>query len=252
MTAARLRGGLLVTLLIAAAPAAAWAQSPWAVEMRTLHRRYHENPARLDVVRERLEAVAKRTPHIEDLIALAQVSWTWGDIRATTEDQRLEAYARGREAAQRAIDMDPKNALAHFWHATNTARWGQTKGVLRSLFGLPAVKDQLQTVIDLNPNLTAVYALGGYVYLEVPALLGGDLDTAEEMFRKGLAQDARFTGMRLGLAKTLVRKGRINEARQELRAVLDEKAPSNPADWTMKDSKEARELLDILKTKSGS
>jgi hypothetical protein len=28
--------------------------------------------------------------------------------------------------------------------------------------------------------------------------------------------------------------------------VLDEKTPSNPADWTLKDSPEARRLLDAL------
>ena len=35
----------------------------------------------------------------------------------------------------------------------------------------------------------------------------------------------KFTGMRVGLAKTLIKKGRIEEARHELQAVLDEKEP---------------------------
>ena len=51
-------------------------------------------------------------------------------------------------------------------------------------------------------------------------------------------------------ATPLVRKNRLDEARRELRAVLDEKQPRNVADWTLKDSKQARELLDSLKDRS--
>lgn len=81
----------------------------------------------------------------------------------------------------------------------------------------------------------------------MPGLLGGDLGKAEEMFRKGLELDPRFTGMRVGLAKTLIKKKRIAEARRELEAVLVEKEPRNLADWTLKDSREARALLESIK-----
>jgi hypothetical protein len=66
------------------------------------------------------------------------------------------------------------------------------------------------------------------------------------MFRKGLEQDPRFTGLRVGLAKVLIRKGKIAEVRRELQAVLNEKEPRNLADWTFKDSRQARELWDSL------
>ena len=70
------------------------------------------------------------------------------------------------------------------------------------------------------------------------------------MFRTGLGQDPRSTGLRVGLAKTLVKTGRIAEARRELEAVLAERAPTNPADWTMKDVPEARALLETLRERS--
>ena len=57
--------------------------------------------------------------------------------------------------------------------------------------------------------------------------------------------------MRVGLAKTLLRKGRVAEARKELDAVLAEKAPHNLADWTLKDSVEARQLLDSIRSRRG-
>ncbi|HET7853990.1 MAG TPA: tetratricopeptide repeat protein, partial [Candidatus Methylomirabilis sp.] len=104
----------------------------------------------------------------------------------------------------------------------------------------------IQLILDLDPNFNPVYALAGNVFYEVPGLLGGDLDKAEAMFRKGLELDPNFTVMRVGLARTLIKKGQITEARRELEAVLNEKEPRNQADWTLKDSKEARILLQSI------
>jgi thioredoxin-like negative regulator of GroEL len=64
------------------------------------------------------------------------------------------------------------------------------------------------------------------------------------MFRKGLQQDSKFTGMRVGLAKTLITQGRVQEAQRELQAVLEEKEPRNLAEWVMKDVRQARHLLN--------
>ncbi len=239
--------GLLVGLL---GVTGASAQSPLVGELRTVSTQYHQDPSRLDKIRDGLEAALRTDSHVENHVALAQVCFIWGDIRATTPEEKLEAYDRGRQAAKRATELEPKNAAAHFWFATTTARWGQTKGILRSLFLLPTVQSEIQTILELDPKFTAVYSLAGQVFYEVPGLLGGDLDKAEEMFRKGLGQDPRFTGMRVGLAKTLIKKGRIAEARRELEAVLSEKEPRNLADWTLKDTRDARTLLESIRGKS--
>jgi tetratricopeptide (TPR) repeat protein len=230
--------------------AGAWAQSPLAAEVRALATRYHEDPARIDTLRAAVTEAARGDPHVDNLLALAQIAFLYGDVRAKTSEEKLEAYEQGRQAAKRAADAAPKNARAHFWYATNAGRWGQTKGVLRSLFLLPEVKRGMETALELDPRFPQAYVLAGTVYYEVPGLFGGDLEKSEALFRKGLEIDARFTGLRVGLARTLVKRERIAEARRELQAVLDEKAPSNVADWTLKDSGEARALLESLKGRS--
>ena len=228
----------------------AWARSPLVDEVRASATRYHEDPRRIDTFRAGLTEAVKTDSSVDNLIALSQVCFISGDIRAKTPEDKLEAYEQGRQAAKRAVELAPKSVEAHFWYGTNTARWGQTKGVVRSLFLLPTVKQEIELIMALDPNFAPVYALAGNVYYEVPAVLGGDLDQAEQLFRKGLALDAKFTGMRVGIAKTLIRKGRIAEARKELQAVLDENAPRSLADWTMKDAKDARALLESIKGKS--
>jgi tetratricopeptide (TPR) repeat protein len=238
---------ILVVLL---SPTAALPQSPLVTELHTVAVSYHHDPTRLDAIREGLEQTLKTDSRVDNLVALARVSFIWGDIRATTEAQKLAAYDRGRQVAKHAIELEPRNVEARFWYALNTARWGQTKGVVRSLFLLPTVQEEIQIILKVAPQFTPVYALAGHVLYEVPGLLGGDLQKAEAMFRKGLEQDPRFTAMRVGLGKTLLKLGRVAEAQRELQAVLDETAPTNPADWQLRDMREARELLDSLKGKS--
>jgi tetratricopeptide (TPR) repeat protein len=241
---------LLFLILMLLVSPAAWGESPLVAELQAWATRYHEDPSRIDTLRARLSEAVKTEPRVDNLVALAHVSFIWGDVRAKTPEEKLEAYDQGRQAARSAVELAPRNVLAHFWYGTNTGRWGQVNGVMRSLFLLPTVKQEIAAVLELDPKFAPAYSLAGNVYYEVPAWLGGGLERAEQAFRKGLALDPRFTGMRVGLAKTLIKGGRVDEARRELRAVLDERAPSNLADWTMKDSRQARELLDSIRART--
>ena len=234
-----------ISMVIAGA-GLAHARSPLVGQLNSAATRYHEDPTRLDTLREGLEQAVRDDPDAANFTALSRVCFLWGDVRAKNDDEKLAVYERGRQAGQRAVELDPKQFLGHLWYAINTARWGQTKGVVRSLFLLPTVRAEIRTLLELAPDVAAVYALAGNVDLEVPGPLGGDLDRAEAEFRKGLALDAEFTGLRLGLAKVLIKKNAVAEARRELQAVLDAKDPTNRADWTMKDAPEARKLLDSL------
>ena len=245
--AAGARVGLAAALGVAILAGAAVAQSPLVAEWERFQLRYHEDLPRLDRFREELERAAAAEPSVENLIAVAVVSYVWGDVRARTRDDKLAAYDRGRQAAKMAVQADPRSVVAHFWLATNTARWGQANGMVRSLFLLSDLQREIRLVRELDPRFTPVYALAGNVYYEIPAVFGGDLAKAEEMFRTGLAQDPRFTLLRVGLGKTLIKRGRRDEARRELTAVLEERAPRNPADWKVKDVPEARRLLETLR-----
>ena len=241
---------LLAGLALLAAVGTAWAGSPLVNELQGFSTRYNENPRKIDELKAALEKAAESQAADVDTLALAQVCFMYGDVRATTEDEQLAAFDRGRQAAKRAIALAPRSAPAQFWYGINTGRWGQTKGIMRSLFLLPTVKEAMQTALALDPAYAPAYALGGGIYYEVPSYAGGDLDRSEAMFRKGLELDPRYTNMRLGLARTLLKKGRTADARRELEAVLGEKAPSNPADWAVKDVPQAKAILATLGDRS--
>ena len=239
------RLALLGLLLV---PLQASAETP-AAEARTLLTRYHEDLTAIDRARNLLEAAVERESEVDTIIMLSYVSFLWGDVRATTTEEKLAAYARGRELGRRAVELAPRNHDAHLWYAINTGRWGQTKGVLRSLFLLPTVREEIQILLQLNPRSVRAHSLAGNVAMEVPGLFGGDKEKAEEHFKKGLAIDPKFTVLRTDLARLYIATGRYAEARGELQQVIAETAPTNVADWTVKDLPRARKLLESIRDK---
>jgi len=216
-------------------------------EARALLASYHQDLSRLDRARDLMEKFLKTDSRVEGMILLSRIYFTWGDVRATSEGEKLGAYQRGREVGKRAVELAPRNPDAHFYYAANTGRYGQTKGVLRSLFLLPMIREELGIIFELNPKHLGGLALAGNVELALP---WGDLEKAEENFRTALTLDPHYTAIRVDLARLLIKRGKYEEARKELQRVLSEKEPTNLADWAARDAKRAHELLDSIKDKA--
>ena len=216
---------------------------------RALVARYHEDQANIDRARALLDAALAKDRQVDTIIMLSYVQYLWGDLRAKNDDEKLAAYDRGRELGERAVELAPKNPEAHVWYGINTARYGQTRGVMRSLFLLPTVQREIDTILSLDPKNTRARSLAGNVDMALPRVAGGDMARAEDHFKKGLAIDPHFTVLRVDLARLYIATGRYAEARQELTRVLDERAPRIVADWTVRDVPRARGLLESIKDK---
>jgi tetratricopeptide (TPR) repeat protein len=239
-------GSLAVVAVVLVAASAAWAQTP-VEAARALVARYHEDPAALDRARDLLDAALARDRRVDTMTMLSYVQFLIGDVRATTAEAKLAAYDRGREIGRRAVELAPKNHDAHLWYAINTARWGETKGVLRSLFLLPTIRQELEILLELDPRSVRAHILAGNVLLEVPGFAGGDRVKAEEHLKKALEIDPRFTNARVDLARVYIADARYADARRELQRVVNETSPSVIADWAMKDAPRARKLLESIK-----
>ena len=243
-------GGLALASLAALllAPLLAVAETP-AEQARALVASYHEDPTTIERARDLLEAALGRERQPDTLVTLSFVYFLIGEVRATTADDKLAAYDKGREIGKRAVELAPRNPEAHVWYGINTGRWGQTKGIMRSLFLLPTVREEVDATLALDPRNLRALALSGNVFFEVPRIAGGDREKAEQQFRKALEIDPHFTVARIDLARVLIATGRQADARRELQRVIDERQPNSIADWTVKDLPRARELLESIKGK---
>jgi hypothetical protein len=209
---------------------------------------YHEEPARIDALRAALDARLATNEDVSHLVAAARINFLWAEVRAKTADEKLAAYDHGRQLADRARQLAPKNAGAHFWFAVTTGRWAEAKGAWRALSTLRMLRQEVELALELDPGYTDGYAFLGTMYRRLPWFLGGDSTRAEAAYRKGLDQDPTYTGLRLGLAKILLASGRHAEAREQLLLVTKEKAPRNRAEWTLEHRPEAAKLVEALAT----
>ncbi len=236
----------LALAIVGVTALAALAESP-AETALALVSRYHEDPTRIDRARDLLETALKTERRVETMAELSHVYLLVGDVRATSRDEKLAAYERGRELGQRAIELAPRSEEAHFWYLANTGRFGQTKGVMRSLFLLPTVREEIDILLTLNPRSARTHAVAGSVSFEVPGIAGGDRAKAEEHYKKALELDPHYTLARLDLARLLIATDRYAEARRQLQRVVAETSPTNLADWTVRDVLRARQLLESIK-----
>src|SRR5205823_5673024 len=109
---------LALVAIVLLVPFRASAETPVA-DAQALISRYDEDLTAIDRARDLLEAALKRESQVETMIMLSYVSFLWGDIRATTPEEKLAAYARGRELGKRAVELAPRNHDAHLWYAIN-------------------------------------------------------------------------------------------------------------------------------------
>jgi len=237
---------IALALLLVLTPATVLAQTP-VERARGLIATYHEDPHRIDEARDLLEVAITRDRPSDAVALLSRIYFLAGEVRATTDDEKLAAFGRGRDLGKLAIELAPRSEEAHVWYALNLGRWGQIKGLMRSAVLVPTIREELDTILAINPRSVRGLALAGNLFFELPGMLGGDRKKAEEYFRKGIEVDPHFTVLRLDLAKLLIAEGRIAEARRELQQVVNETAPTNVADWTARDRPRARTRLDELR-----
>lgn len=127
---------------------------------------------------------------------------------------KLKWYDRGKGLAEKAIQLDDRDADAHFAMFANWGRWLQTDGWVKNAFQLPALWRELDRSLELEPNHPDALAAKGGLYLQLPGFLGGDLGKAEPLLLRSIAVDPNAVGARLELADCYLQQNRPAAARE--------------------------------------
>jgi tetratricopeptide (TPR) repeat protein len=112
--------------------------------------------------------------HAEVYWRRAAATLIHGDQRgdAGAEDSELlDIFQEGERYADQAIAADPTNPAGYYWKSANIGRWGQTRGVLNSLFRAPDMRDLLEQSIAMDPEHADSYFVLGQLYTKVPGLI---------------------------------------------------------------------------------
>lgn len=139
---------------------------------------------------EALEGRAQGADAAEVYWRLAMATLMQGDQREDAgagEDELLEIYERGESYGEQAIAADPRNNLGYYWTSANVGRWGQTQGVLNSLFRAPDMRDLLTESVNLDPDHAESYYVLGQLYAQVPGVISfGNVEYAVSLGRKSV------------------------------------------------------------------
>jgi tetratricopeptide (TPR) repeat protein len=121
----------------------------------------------------------------------------------TTGEALLAYFESGEEEAQKAIDADPNNHLGYYWKSANIGRWGQTKGILDSLFKAKPMRNLLQQAVAADPEHADSYYVLAQLFEQVPGfpVSFGDKDYAVSLGRKSI--DLQEQQVRAGIEEEI-------------------------------------------------
>lgn len=162
---------------------------------------------------------------------------------------RQSTFAMAVYHADKAIALEAEKPDAYYWRGVNNGKYGETRGVLKSLSLVKPIKKDMNKVLELDRSYEDGGAdrVLGRVFFKVPGFAGGSKDKSLEHLQKSKELGPEDAVTRFYLADTMLSHDLIEEARAELEYVLN--MPDDPR-WIMavKENKEAaKELLSDKK-----
>lgn len=127
----------------------------------------------------------------EVLWRLSRVTLALGERledQSASRDQILARFEEGEQYGIRSVEEDPSNHLGYYWQSANIGKWGQTRGILSSLFKAAPMRDLLSATIAIEPTHAPSYYVLGRLYSDVPGGISfGNVDYGVGLGRRAVA-----------------------------------------------------------------
>jgi tetratricopeptide (TPR) repeat protein len=196
------------------------------------------------------KAIGQMDNRYEAFWRLSRILYYIGE-HTEKKKEKKSIFAQGVYYAERAIDLEPEKPDGHYWHGVNNGKYGETRGVLKSLFLVKPIKQAMNKVIELDRSYEdgGPDRVMGRVYFKLPGFAGGSKEKSLEHLLKSKEYGPNDAVTRIYLAETYLELDEIDKAKQELDYVLNLEPDSR---WTVaveENKKVARELLNHKKFK---
>ena len=139
---------------------------------------------------------------------------------ARDDASRRRAYEIASQEADEAVELLPDNADARFTQFGAEGRLAQMRGVAAVALALPGLNDQLEKVLELDPDHASALAARGGMLMKLPWLLGGDKDEGVRILEHAVALNPTGARAHLELAQAYEIVGRDPEAMRMGRKAL--------------------------------
>src|ERR1700752_4052449 len=135
--------------------------------------------------------------------------------------ERDDAFRDGIEAGKTAVQLQNEKPDGHFWLGANYGGAAE-HSTIQGLATVNDIRNEMQTVLRLDEGYQngSAYMVLGLVYLNAPAIVGGDPKKAVEEMEKGLPFGEPNAFLHLHLAEAYIKVGRNDDARREIKKIL--------------------------------
>lgn len=146
---------------------------------------------------------------------------TWAEPEMG-EKEKLALFEDGIARAKAAVALKPERAEGHFWLGVLYGVFGETKGIFKSLSLVPEIQREMEACLRLDRTVEGYGPdrLLGRLYFKLPGFKGGDNRKSIAHLKAAVEGEPRHPLSRLYLAETLKAEGEKDEARAQLRALL--------------------------------
>lgn len=230
---------LLAAACLGVLAAPAFCQSLEKVDGLYLHRHQGSN---LEESSAQLEAMLAKDPN--DAAALWRLGRNETRLgeRRTSKKERLAFFEKAQVHLKKAVALKPGNAEAHFFLGMAMGRYGQTRGIMKSLFILGPMRKEMAAVLKINPKHGGAHHVLGEMALQVPRLAGGSKKEAVEHLELAAGLEPNRSVHYLALAKAYLAVGDKDKAKTALLRIQAIKTPEDPAEHEEVFTKAAKQL----------
>jgi tetratricopeptide (TPR) repeat protein len=178
---------------------------------------------------------------------IARIHYYIGAHTAEKKDKKV-IFSQGVYHATKAIALQPDKPDGHYWLGVNNGKYGEVKGVMKSLALVKPIKRSMFKIIEVDRGYEDGGAdrVLGRVFFKVPGIAGGSKDKSLEHLEKSKELGPEDPITRLYLAETYLAKKRVDDARAELEYVLS--MPDDPR-WVSGVTEAKRDAQELLKKK---
>lgn len=195
----------------------------------------------LDICRK----ILKKNPDRIDIAARAcRLCWSIG-VQLESEDRARETFALGVKLAERMKQRHPEKPDGWYWYAVNHGQVIARSSIFAKIGAAGKITEHARKTLELDPSYDGggAYVMLGRINQMIP---GGSDRTAEEYFLKAIKIAPGRTTPHLYLAELYADQKRYDEARRELKQVLESQKDSDYPVERKLDLPPAQELMDEI------
>jgi tetratricopeptide (TPR) repeat protein len=189
------------------------------------------------------------TPREDTAVTLGKCYYWLGSH--SSEDVQTELFQKGIDWSKKAIALNPKGAGGHFWLGVNNGKYGESRGILKSLFLVGPIKDEMNQVIAIDPAYEhgGAYRVLGRMFYKLPGFAGGGADKSIANLKKSLEYAPNVSTTHIFLAESYIKQKDYQSAKNELNFVLKAAVVPGLEPEFQADKATATKLLEELKDK---